>query len=141
MKQIIIVRKDLQMSPGKMSAQVSHASMAFLSHWIRNNIDSNYNVNAKFDPDIYDNWIKGIFTKVVLEAKNKNQLLKVIDKAKELGMVEGKDYFIIKDNCLTELEPEEVDENGIGRTITCIGFKPMENEVIDQIGKKYQIYK
>ena len=141
MKQIIIVRKDLQMSPGKMSAQVSHASMAFLSHWIRNNIDSDYNVNAKFDSDIYDKWIKGIFTKVVLEAKNKNQLLKAIDKAKELGMVEGKDYFIIKDNCLTELEPEEIDENGIGRTITCIGFKPMKNEVIDQIGKKYQVYK
>ena len=140
MKQIIIVRKDLQMSPGKMSAQVSHASMAFLSNWIKNNCN-NYHVDADIDKDIFDGWINGIFTKVVLEAKNKNQLLKAIDKAKELGMVEGKDYFIIKDNCLTELEPEEVDENGVGRTITCIGFKPMKNEVIDQIGKKYQIYK
>lgn len=140
MKQIIIVRKDLQMSPGKMSAQVSHASMAFLSNWIKNNCN-NYHIDADIDKDIFDGWINGIFTKVVLEAKNKNQLLKAIDKAKELGMVEGKDYFIIKDNCLTELKPEEVDENGIGRTITCIGFKPMENEVIDQIGKKYQVYK
>ena len=60
--------------------------------------------------------------------------------AEEMGMIEGKDYFLIKDNCLTELEPEEVDENGVGRTLTCIGFAPMDSEVIDQIGKKYHLY-
>ena len=36
MRQLIIARKDLQMSPGKLAAQVSHASMAFLSNLIRN---------------------------------------------------------------------------------------------------------
>lgn len=36
-KQIIIVRKDLNMSHGKMAAQVSHASMAFLSWFIFEN--------------------------------------------------------------------------------------------------------
>ena len=36
MRQLIIARKDLQMSPGKLAAQVSHASMAFLSNMIRN---------------------------------------------------------------------------------------------------------
>ena len=35
MRQLIIARKDLQMSPGKLAAQVSHASMAFLSNMIR----------------------------------------------------------------------------------------------------------
>ena len=30
-KQIIIARKDLNMSPGKLAAQVSHGSMAFLT--------------------------------------------------------------------------------------------------------------
>lgn len=30
-KQIIIARKDLSMSSGKLAAQVSHGSMAFLS--------------------------------------------------------------------------------------------------------------
>ena len=36
MKQIIIVRKDLNMSKGKMAAQVAHASMAFLTNAIKN---------------------------------------------------------------------------------------------------------
>ena len=36
-KQVIIARKDLEMSPGKLSAQVSHASMAFLTSQIKNN--------------------------------------------------------------------------------------------------------
>ena len=35
-KQIIIARKDLNMSSGKLSVQVSHASMAFLTNMIRN---------------------------------------------------------------------------------------------------------
>ena len=60
--------------------------------------------------------------------------------AEEMGMVEGKDFFLIKDNCNTELEPEEIDENGVGRTLTCIGFVPMPEEIIDKIGKKYQLY-
>lgn len=89
---------------------------------------------------LYENWINDIFTKVVLKAKNKNQLMKAAKMAEDLGMEEGKDFFLIKDCCLTELTPEEIDENGVGRTLTCIGFRPMEETVIDQIGRKYQLY-
>lgn len=34
-KQIIIARKDLDMSPGKLAAQVGHTSMAFLTSELR----------------------------------------------------------------------------------------------------------
>ena len=51
------------------------------------------------------------------------------------------DYFLIKDCCLTELEPEEVDDKGIGRTLTCIGFRPMDSDIINEIGKKFQLYR
>lgn len=156
-KQIIIVRKDLNMSIGKICSQVSHASMAFLTSCMKENKEFiiNYNIENEnllrnsweypldnifipftLEKDIFENWICGEFTKCVLQAKNKNQLLKAKTMAEELGMKEGEDFFLIHDNCHTELTPEED-----GRTLTCIGFKPMSSEIIDKIGKKYQLYK
>lgn len=134
-KQIIIARKDLHMSPGKLSAQVSHGSMSFLSCFIQNNTDTNGRVDGQIDKGILNNWINEAFTKCVLQAKNKNHLLKAKTMAEELGMKEGKDFWLIRDNCRTELEPEED-----GRTLTVIGFRPMESEIIDKIGKKYHLY-
>ena len=139
-KQIIIARKDLHMSIGKICSQVSHASMSFLSWFIRNNTDLDGHVDGYIDENILHNWINGEFTKCILQAKNKNQLLKAKTMAEELGMIEGRDFWLIKDNCHTELKPEEIDENGVGRTLTCIGFRPMDSEIIDQIGKKYHLY-
>lgn len=142
-KQVIIARKDLNMSPGKLAAQVSHGSMAFLTTMIKNSASKRnlfektcYTADLMFDQDLFEQWINAAFTKTVLRAKNKNQLLKAKAMAEELGMVEGKEFFMIYDNCLTELTPEE--ENG--RTLTVIGFRPMDAEIIDQIGKKYQLY-
>lgn len=147
MKQIIIVRKDLNMSKGKMAAQVAHASMAFLTNAIKNyshisKFDTSYyNCGFLIPKELYENWICGSFTKVILEAKNKYQLEKVYTIANELGFKEGIHYFPIKDNCYTELEPEEVDENDIGRTLTCVGFIPLDDETANKISKKYQLYK
>ena len=146
-KQYIIVRKDLHMSPQKMSAMVAHGAMAFLTSDIRSNAKLNKNNDKIYiseltlDKDLFDNWFNGAFTKVVLEAKNKYQLLKAKTMAEEIGMIEGKDFFLIKDKCLTELTPEEIDENGIGRTLTCIGFRPFTIETMKPISKKYQLYK
>ena len=145
-KQIIIARKDLNMSAGKLAAQVSHTSMAFLTNAIRRNLikgvhyyDSEHNIyystELKFNKDLFEQWIDGEFTKCVLKAKNKSQLLKAKTLAEEMGMTEDEDFFCIYDNCHTELTPEDN-----GRTLTCIGFKPMDSEVIDKIGKKYQLY-
>ena len=145
MKQLILVRKDLQMSEGKRGSQISHASVAFLTNMMQNSprydCGDSYEIHIKVDKDIYDHWMGGIFTKVVCEAKNKNHILKATKIADELGLKEGVDYFIIKDACLTELTPEEFDENGVGRTITCIGFRPLPTEVMQKISKKYQLLK
>ena len=67
--------------------------------------------------------------------------MKAIEIAKGLGLVENKDYFCIRDCCLTELTPEEIDENGVGRVLTCIGFAPLPDEIAQKISKKFQLYK
>ena len=152
MRQLIIARKDLQMSPGKLAAQVSHASMAFLANMLRQggvdeelSMDTGeveaYHISVAMAPYIYNDWLCGIFTKTICESKNKKQLMKAVIMAEELGLKEGTDFFLIKDACLTELEPEEVDENGEGRTLTCIGFRPLPDEVAHQISRKYQLYR
>nr|DAU18211.1 MAG TPA: PTH2 [Bacteriophage sp.] len=52
-KQIIIVRKDLNMSIGKICSQVSHGSMAFLTTFIRNNTDLDGHVDGYINECIY----------------------------------------------------------------------------------------
>lgn len=207
MRQLIIARKDLNMSAGKLAAQVSHASMAFLTVQIRKNAKKvwkyktlpipkkdhitgeekpvwyrrtdlgrfaaeamaegkthftyrpvdpedpygelerceneydHYRATVDIPCDVYEEWIQGIFTKTICEAKNRNQLMKAVTLAEELGLKEGEDFFLIRDNCLTELEPEEVGDDGIGRTLTCIGFRPLPDDTAHQISRKYQLYK
>ena len=152
MRQLIIARKDLQMSAGKLAAQVSHASMAFIADMLqKGKVDeelsldtcdvATYHISINMPPDIYNNWLCGIFTKTICEAKNKKHLMKAIDMADKIGLKEGRDFFLVKDSCLTELEPEEYDEKGIGRTLTCIGFRPLPDVVAHQISMKYQLYK
>lgn len=146
MRQLIIARKDLNMSPGKLAAQVSHASMAFLSQIVKTGpiieeSDETITVEVVIREDIYDGWLKGIFTKTICEAKNRNQLMKAVSMAEDAGLVEGEDFFLIKDNCLTELEPEEIGEDGVGRTLTCMGFRPLPDEIAHDISRKYQLYK
>lgn len=144
-KQVIVVRKDLNMTPGKLAAQVSHASMAFLTTKIRHGVefmtDDTIDVSATFPRDMFDEWLNGTFTKIVLSAKNKNKMNKIIEAAIDSGMIEGKDFFVIRDACLTELSPEEFDENGVGWTATCVGFAPTKASVIDPITKKLQLLK
>ena len=149
-KQVIIARKDLNMSAGKLAAQVAHASMAFLTTWIKMNTcddgwdlierDGYYFIDGRFPKDLWDGWINGKFTKSVVEAKNKNQLMKAVEWAKEYHMVEGFDYFLIKDACLTELQPEEFDKNGVGSTLTCIGFRPMPEPLANELSHKFHLY-
>lgn len=198
-KQIIVVNKELNMSKGKMAAQVSHASMAFLTRMIQANtrkiadgrryawqidekgrktpqmykrgdldtwarearirgedyfyvrpVDPNdpygelelcepryhYETNMVVDNDIYEQWMGGVFTKVILSAKNENEMNKVVQKAIDAGMVEGVDFFCIRDACLTELTPDET-----GTRWTCIGFAPMDAEKIDAVTKKLQLFR
>ena len=152
MRQLIIARKDLKMSSGKLAAQCCHASLAFLTSKLRDETkmrrimntesgEDGYAAEVFFNKDIYEEWIQGVFTKTICEARNHSHLMKAIEIAKDLNLEEGRDFFLIKDCCLTELTPEEVDENGVGRTLTCIGFRPLPDELAHCISRKYQLYR
>ena len=142
-RRLFIMRKDLHMSPGKLAAQVAHCAEAYWTNDIRNSslppdesVDD-YTYRASFEKDMFEQYINGSFVKTICEARNKNQLLKAKDKAIELGLIEGEQFGLIYDNCMTELVPEE--ENGT--TLTGIWFCPLPDEVAHTISKKYQLYR
>jgi hypothetical protein len=44
-------------------------------------------------------------------------------------------------DAIDENHTEEYDENGTGRTLTCIGFRPLPDSIAHLISKKYQLYR
>ena len=135
------MRKDLDMSPGKLSAQIGHCAEIYWLNLIKKSKDQtleNGDVCTKvYIPEsIFDGYINDKITKTVCRAKNLYQLLKARDKAIELGLVEGEDFGLINDACLTELTPENPD----GTCTTGIWFKPLPDEIAHEISKKYQLY-
>lgn len=142
-RRIFIVRKDLNLSAGKLAAMVGHCAEAY---WTKNlkEVKRNYingvgesKCEIVIPSKVWEEYVHGSFVKTVCEAKNKNHLLKTKTMATELGLIEGVDFGEINDKCLTELTPENED----GTTLVGIWFKPLPNEIAHKISKKYQLYK
>lgn len=107
MKQIIVMRTDLNMRKGKMIAQGAHASMkATLA-----NIYSPYVIS----------WLNGLFTKVVVRVDSEAELLDVYERALEAGLISE----MIEDSGLTEF-------HGVP-TKTCIAVGPAPNDELQPI--------
>jgi peptidyl-tRNA hydrolase len=140
-KQYIVLRKNVKTKTGdpvsasKLAVMTSHASMSFLTKMIMDNEKDN-SVAFVLNSDLKE-WICDIYTKILLEAKNLNAMNKTVKRAEEAGLIEGQDFFLIKDNCLTELVPDE----GSDRCFIAIGFRPMDAEKIKPVVKKLQLYK
>lgn len=98
-------------------------------------------IKLEIPKDIWKDYINDIFTKTICEAKNLNQLMKVVDVAKKLSLQENVDYGFIDDCCKTELTPEFTDENGNGRCRVGIWFRPLPDDMSKELSKKYQLYK
>ena len=145
MRRLFIIRKDLQLEPGKLAAMVGHCAEGYwtglISKYAINNNDGSYTVSFALNGDIMDKYINDIFTKTICEAKNLNQLMKAEEIAKELGLVENVDYGFIDDCCKTDLTPEFKDENGVGRCRVGIWFKPLDDEIAHAISKKFKLYR
>lgn len=86
MKQVILIRKDLNMRRGKEIAQGAHASIKA--------------VLENFDSDEVQTWLNGIFTKIVVGVSSENELIDLYNDAKSNGLIAS----LILDNGITEFD-------------------------------------
>lgn len=140
MRRLFIMRKDLHMSTGKLLAQTMHCAEAYWTRMFRygaeiKTVDTIESI-VSIPKEVYEDYVCGSFTKTVCEAKSKKHLLKAVEIAKEIGLIEDIDYGLIYDKCLTDLEPEEDD----GTTLTGIWFCPLPDDIAHKISKKYHLY-
>lgn len=112
MKQVILVRNDLKLPKGKMSAQVAHASVGAL---------------VKSHKDDIKKWQDQGQKKVVLKVQDKDELLQYKRKAEDAGLV----CSLVIDAGKTVLDPG---------TITCLGVGPDKEEKIDTITGKLKMF-
>jgi PTH2 family peptidyl-tRNA hydrolase len=131
-KQVIVMRKDLRMTKGKMISQGGHASLGVILEMMRNG-QSHENFTPKIVDGKYimpleveagsqlDLWIRGMFTKICVYVESEEALLDIYDKAKSKGLP----VVLIEDNGLTMF-------NGV-KTKTCLAIGPAGNADIDEI--------
>lgn len=96
-KQVIVIRKDLQMRKGKMVAQGAHASMAAIVDRGGIKHPNSEHLVIEMTPEMKD-WILGLFTKICVSVNSEQELLDIYHQAKEKGLV----CSLIQDAGLTE---------------------------------------
>jgi PTH2 family peptidyl-tRNA hydrolase len=104
-KQVFLVRQDLKLSKGKMSAQVAHAS-----------IDAYIKADKKLAREWYETGMK----KTVLKVADEAELMDYFKKAKQAGLT----AVIIQDAGHTHVAPG---------TKTVCGIGPDSEDKIDKI--------
>ena len=104
-KQIILVRKDLKLPPGKLAAQAAHASVEAV---------------LRSEKDDIKNWRAEGMGKIVLKVENEKELLRQLQRAKDEGIVTA----LITDAGHTVVEPG---------TRTCGAVGPAQAAKLDAI--------
>lgn len=122
-KQVIVMRKDLNMRKGKMVAQGAHASLGdILGMMSVAESDNKRIMTLKVEKDSpLDQWINRGFTKICVSVNSESELFDVYNKAKELNIP----CVLIRDAGLTEF-------NGVP-TYTCCAVGPDDEENVDKV--------
>jgi PTH2 family peptidyl-tRNA hydrolase len=106
LKQVIVIRSDLELGKGKLAGQVAHASV------------SAYLKVAQKEKQIAAQWEEQGQKKVVLKVASEEELLSLYEKMKrEIPCA------LIRDAGKTQIEPG---------TITCFGAGPVDAKLIDK---------
>ncbi len=122
-KQILVIRKDLNMRKGKMIAQGSHASLApILNSGTFSNDNSSLTISLKDSNGEFTAlglWITGRFKKITVYVNSESELLELHQKVKDANIL----CALIQDAGLTEF-------NGIP-TYTALSIGPEFEETLD----------
>lgn len=110
-KQVIVVRTDLKMKPGKIAAQVAHASVSVLD---------------KADKKIIELWKKEGQKKIVVKAGSLEELAEIKEACEKLKLP----VAIIKDAGMTQIKPG---------TTTALAIGPEKEDKIDKVTGKMKI--
>jgi len=97
-KLVIVTRKDLNLSKGKLAAQAGHASVECALKAMR------------YDRESFDAWIAEGQKKSVLKAASQPELQELMEAARRAGLSTA----LIKDAGHTEIAPGTVTVLGIG---------------------------
>lgn len=128
-KQVIVIRKDLNMRRGKSEAQAAHASMKVLLDMMKfsfhpdkthMNDEVSYTLNVPYQGPINE-WVEGSFTKICLSVDSEEELIQLYDQAKEAEIP-----------CSMIIDAGKTEFGGVP-TKTCIAIGPWHSEEINKI--------
>lgn len=128
-KQVIIIRRDLNMRRGKEIAQGSHASMDFLIERVKkaSRQPTSNQISIALN-DVELSWISDGMAKVCLQVASEGELLEIHKNAKKIGL----ESHLICDSGKTEF-------SGVP-TFTAIAIGPASSELIDPITGSLALY-
>ncbi len=128
LKQVIVARRDLNMPPGKLAAQVAHASISFLTKRLEPTHFYNRNVCKVQLMTCEREWLDQGFTKIVLGVDSEEELEAIAAASQKFGF----ETHRIVDSGLTCF-------NGV-HTFTCVGIGPHYDWMINDITGKLRLY-
>lgn len=147
-RQYIVVDRSFNMSPGKLAAQVAHASIAPLLSGTQRFVEGNPTcgpiglewggslARCAVDADVLAAWTRQGESKIVLAVDGERALAALVARAESQSLHEGMDFFSIRDACRTELTPD-----ASGSRWTCVGFAPMDIERIAPVTAQLPLYR
>lgn len=133
-KQMIVMRKDLNMRKGKIAAQASHACVSAV---IKTSLKDKECYPFELNQDgmlmmegysILAQWMRDSFKKVCVYVNSEEELLEVYNKGLENGFI----VSLVRDSGLTEFHNVP--------TYTCLAFEPLPANLIDKITGNLPLY-
>lgn len=128
-KQVIVMRKDLNMRKGKMVAQGAHASLKAILYQMERSTSEGFGDKGEIlhytlsdrKESYLMKWLEGSFAKICVSVDSEAELDEIVTKARDQGLV----CSVIIDNGNTEF-------NGVP-TKTCCAIGPWLREDLDKI--------